>query len=61
MRWKVESDKDGYTVNLADDSCTCNHWIYRLCKNQGEARRCKHINLARNYLLNTFIESQKNR
>ena len=59
MRWKIESDKGGYVVNLADDSCTCNHWVYRLSKNKGEARRCKHINIGRNHLLDTFIENQK--
>ena len=61
MRWKVESEKDGYAVNLADDSCTCSHWAYRLFKNTGEARRCKHIHLARQRLLDMFIESEKNR
>jgi hypothetical protein len=55
----VESDKDGYAVNLADDTCTCNHWVYRLSKNEGAARRCKHINLARERLLDSFIIYEK--
>ena len=59
LRWKVESDKDGYAVNLADDTCTCNHWLYRLSKNEGVARRCKHINLARERLLDSFIAYEK--
>lgn len=59
LRWKVESDKDGYAVNLADDTCTCNHWLYRLSKNEGAARRCKHIHLARERLLDSFIIYEK--
>jgi hypothetical protein len=55
----VESDKDGYAVNLADDTCTCNHWLYRLSKNEGAARRCKHIHLARERLLDSFIIYEK--
>jgi hypothetical protein len=59
LRWKVESEKDGYVVNLAEDTCTCNHWLYRLSKNEGSARRCKNINLARERLLDSFITYQK--
>lgn len=60
LRWKVESAKEGYAVNLADDSCTCSHWVFRLAKNEGEARRCKHIHLARTRLLDSFIAEEKN-
>jgi hypothetical protein len=59
LRWKVESAKEGYAVNLADDSCTCSHWVFRLAKNEGEARRCKHIHLARTRLLDSFIAQEK--
>lgn len=59
LRWKVESDKDGYAVNLGDDTCTCSHWVYRLSKNKGAARRCKHILIARNRLLDMFIAREK--
>ena len=61
MRWKVESEKDGYAVNLAEDTCTCSHWVFRLSKNTGAARRCKHIEIARNRLLDYFIKHQNSR
>ena len=60
MRWKVMSDKDAYSVDLAEDTCTCNHWVYRLSRNKGDARRCKHINIARGHLLDMFISYEKN-
>lgn len=60
LRWKVESDKGGYVVDLAKDTCTCNHWVYRLSKNEGEARRCKHIDIARQRLVDFLIRDEIN-
>jgi predicted nucleic acid-binding Zn finger protein len=41
-KFQVESHENGrfYTVNLADESCTCPHYAFRL-KRSGQ--KCKHI------------------
>lgn len=58
--WRVVSGaNEQYLVNLSFDSCTCNHWVYRLSKKEGEERRCKHINLARQRLTDIIIAHEK--
>lgn len=60
LRWDVTTDGKCYEVNLANESCTCSHWHFRLVDKPFGERRCKHIDACREAFTNRIISALKN-
>jgi len=60
--YKVSSATRSHIVHIVDiggDTCTCEHWICRLSKAEGDLapaqRRCKHLKAVRDHYLDRIL------